>query len=220
MGSLGQDPDEQPAHPVTLNPYIIDKYEVSTEQYAQCVQQHKCTPAHYDDGACTIWDGKAFLRVTVPKALRSPKSPVVCVSWRQAQEYCLAQGKRLPTEAQWEHAAKGGRGNAYSWGDQTPSAATCTQAVNRAPKPCGSFTANGYGLFDMTGNVWEWTADRYQKDYYAVAESINPTGPPAGLYRVVRGGGWYSNAGQLRITNRHWFEPSYSEVSIGFRCAK
>jgi len=124
---------------------------------------------------------------------------------------------RLPTEAQWEYAALGGGEGRYSWGNASPDGNRCALS---APQPVGSFAPNGYGLYDMTGNVWEWTADFYAADGYENSDDADPKGPDAGYYRVVRGGGWYSGPGELRVRNRHWFSANGAEASVGFRCVK
>jgi formylglycine-generating enzyme required for sulfatase activity len=221
MGSAAGDGDEQPPVSVQLSSFSIDKYEVTRAQYDSCVRQGGCTPAHYADGKCYLWTNAGFKLVRVPEKFQSPALPVLCVTWEQARQYCRFKGKQLPTEAQWEYAALSGRGNAqYAWGDADPSAANCAQPSELQPRACGSGPPNPWGLFDMTGNVWEWTNDRYQRDYYAMGDSIDPQGPPAGFFRVIRGGGWYSTAPQLRNRNRHWFDPASAEASVGFRCAR
>ncbi len=220
MGENNQEIDEYPAHTVTLSSYKIDIYEVSYEKYDSCVKSGQCTPAHYDDGKCYMWTSSGIKKVRVPQKYHSPDYPVVCVSWHQARAYCRFVGKRLPTEAQWEYAALAGNGNKYSWGNQIPDSSRCVQASNMKPKKSGSFSPNRWGIYDMTGNVWEWTRDRYVKNYYTVSEEKNPVGPTVGRYRSVRGGGWYSGHRQLRIKNRQWFVPESGEVSIGIRCVK
>ncbi len=220
MGTNNGSDDEKPAHEVTLSSYKIDTYEVSYAMYDSCVQKGVCSPAHYDDGKCLMWTSTGIRKVRVPQRYRSPDYPVVCVSWYQARQYCRFKGKRLPTEAQWEYAALSGSNNTYAWGDQQPSSSRCVLASNFHPVKSGSFQQNGWGLYDMTGNVWEWTRDRYEKEYYAVSEKNNPAGPSVGRYRVIRGGGWYSTPKQLRIKNRQWFVPESGEVSIGIRCVK
>jgi formylglycine-generating enzyme required for sulfatase activity len=124
---------------------------------------------------------------------------------------------RLPTEAQWEYAALGGAKGRYSWGDAPPDGNRCARNV---PRAVGGFAPNGYGLYDMTGNVWEWTADFYAVDAYENSADADPKGPDVGYYRVIRGGGWYSGPNELRVRNRHWFAPGSAEVSVGFRCVK
>ena len=220
MGEDGGVENAAPRHTVALSPYSIDKYEVANAQYDSCVHRGACTPAHYDDGACMLWTGREFKNVRVRGDSRGPRYPVACVTWSQARDYCRGKGKDLPTEAQWEYAALGGRDAMYSWGNQQPEAKRCARPLDNKPRPVGSFAPNPYNLYDMTGNVWEWTNDHYQPDYYSTSEPKDPQGPEVGQYRVIRGGGWYSDAAQLRIKNRHWFDPNFSEVSIGFRCAK
>lgn len=220
MGTNDGEADEGPAHAVTVSAVSIDRFEVSLGQYDSCVALGRCTAAHYDDGKCLMWTSDGIARVQVPEKYRVPELPVVCVTWRQAYEYCKFRGGRLPTEAEWEYTALAGSEDMYAWGDRPPDESLCTQASNRHPAKTGSYPSNAAGLHDMTGNVWEWTADMYQTDYYAMGETDNPKGPEVGRYRVIRGGGWYSTAYQLRIKNRQWFVPEYGEVSVGIRCVK
>ena len=220
MGGIDGDSDEAPPHSVTLSPFSLDIFEVTYVQYDSCVAAGRCSPAHYDDGACVIWTNEGFKNVRVPPVLRSPLYSVVCVTWFQAQQYCQYKGKKLPSEAQWEYASEAGRSATYSWGGQQPSESRCTQPSVKRPQKPGSFSPNPAGLYDMTGNVWEWVSDHYAPDYYSASPAADPQGAEVGQYRVIRGGGWYSTARQLRIKNRHWFEPNFSEVSIGFRCGR
>lgn len=191
--------------------------EVTEGQYRRCVEGGACSPAHYDDGKCLIWSAGGFRKVVVPPELRGDALPAVCVTWQQARAYCVSVGMRLPTEAQWEYAALGGSGGRYSWGDAPPDGGRCALS---APRPVGSFAPNGYGLYDMTGNAWEWTADFYAADAYENSAAADPKGPDAGYYRVIKGGGWYSGPEELRIRNRHWFSANSAEASVGFRCVK
>jgi formylglycine-generating enzyme required for sulfatase activity len=218
MGSESGDVDEKPVHSVTLSPFKIDAHEVTEAQYDSCVLSGKCSQAHYSDGKCGVWTSNGFQNVNVPADRRHSARPVVCVTWFQAQAFCLAHGKQLPREAQWEYAASAGKHSKYSWGDQPPTQSYCAVTSNQKPDKVCSHASNASGLSDMTGNVWEWTGDYYGQDYYSFSSLQNPTGPDVGLYRVVRGGGWYSNAEQLRVTNRNWFSPDFAEVSVGFRC--
>lgn len=220
MGDNFSEQDEAPAHRVTLFSFSMDVREVSYAMYDTCVQKGKCTPAHYDDGTCYMWTSSGIRAVYVPRQYRSNEYPVVCVTWFQAAQYCKYKGGRLPTEAQWEYAASAGTGQKYAWGNQLPDKSLCARSSDSKPAPCGSFSPNAWGLYDMTGNVWEWTSDYYTKDYYSVSESEDPKGSPVGRYRVIRGGGWYSTPQQLRIKNRQWFAPEAGEVSVGFRCVK
>ncbi|MCL2219422.1 MAG: formylglycine-generating enzyme family protein [Chitinispirillia bacterium] len=216
-GSNDGKEDERPVRSVQMSSFAMMAREVTEGQYRRCVDAGKCTPARYDDGGCMAWTGRGFQRVTVPAHLRGDGLPVVCVTWQQARAYCASQGMRLPTEAQWEYAALGGKAVRYSWGDARPDASRCAMGTI---KQAGSFAPNGYGLYDMTGNVWEWTADFYVADFYETSEQADPKGPGAGYYRVIRGGGWYSGPSEMRIQNRHWFAPAFAEVSVGFRCVK
>lgn len=218
MGSSKGGEDEKPEHLVTLSPYSIDKYEVTNEQYDACVKKGRCKPAHYTDGKCYIWSQSGLKKTQVPSYFKQPSRPVVCVSWMQARDYCKAQGKRLPTEAEWEYAATAGGNKEYST-KNAPSPAIA-RYKSGSTAPVGSFP-DGYGqLKDMCGNSWEWVNDRYEKEYYQFSPEHNPKGPGVGRFRVIRGGGWYSSVAQLRGKNRHWFAPEAGEASIGFRCAK
>lgn len=221
MGCLsGCESDEIPSHTVEISAFYIDKYEITNSQYDSCVAKGRCTPAHYNDGACLMWNGSSFKKVKVPDEFQKPQFPVACVSWRQADAFCSWKGMKLPTEAQWEYAASGVDKKTYSWGNESPSQAKCRMAGQNFSTKIGSYPPNAKGLFDMTGNVWEWVSDYYSADYYTNSPSRNPKGPEVGLYKVLRGGGWYSTANQLRIANRHWFSPDFQEISVGFRCVK
>jgi formylglycine-generating enzyme required for sulfatase activity len=220
MGCEQGEDDEIPVHTVQLSGFKISVREITEAQYDSCVQCGKCTPAHYDDGKCFQWTGSKFSLIKVPAQFRKPSYPVVCVSWHQALAYCRSQGMTLPSEAQWEYAATSGVKRTYSWGEELPTARNCTMDGSNHPLSVESHASNDWGLFDMTGNVWEWTSDFYSRDAYTVPQMNDPKGPDAGLYRVIRGGGWYSNKNQLRVTNRHWFTPDLAEVSIGFRCVR
>jgi formylglycine-generating enzyme required for sulfatase activity len=153
----------------------------------------------------------------------SPDYPVVIVTWEEADAFCQKAGGRLPTEAEWEYAARGGRtGAIYPWGDTPPAddpALTNGAALESdRPRPVKSYKANGYGLFDIAGNVWEWTADfgtLYQAD--AVTD---PQGAAAGSTRIVRGGSFGDDAGNLRVSNRTPNRPDRVNVNVGFRCAR
>lgn len=220
MGGKGGDPDEVPPRSVQIPPFRMDVHEVTYAKYQECVKRASCTPAHYDDGKCLLWTSRGFRKVRIPLRYRADSYPVVCVTWQQARQYCRFRGKRLPTEAQWEYAALAGKNGTYAWGNAPPSAGRCAPRSRNHPSNVGSYPANAWGLYDMTGNVWEWTNDRYAADAYGHDARRNPRGPTVGRYRVIRGGGWYSGRKQLRVRNRHWFPPTRAEASIGFRCVK
>ncbi|MFP4164850.1 MAG: formylglycine-generating enzyme family protein [Chitinispirillaceae bacterium] len=216
-GSADGEEDERPVSRVRVSSFSMMSKEVTYAQYRRCVKAGRCTPAHYDDGKCLRWTGKTFKKAKVPRKYRKADMPVVCVTWHQAKAYCSFVGMKLPTETQWEYAAKGGKQSRYSWGNASPSGSRCGL---KAPHSVGSFAPNGFGLFDMTGNVWEWTADYYDKNSYAESGKEDSEGSEAGFYRVLRGGGWYSGSAGLRVSNRHWFSPNFAEASVGFRCAR
>jgi len=224
--------DELPQHRVELEPYRIDRCEVSVARYARCVEAGACTAAAQDHSAC---NGGAAGREL---------HPINCVDRPQALSYCAwaRAGGRLPTEAEWELAARGGCDTldgdcrstmrTWPWGEQP---ATCQRAVMDdgggpgcgaggtamvASKPAG---ASPYGLHDMAGNVWEWTADRYAPDWYGRSPARNPVGPATGGIWVVRGGrfgGASYSKDHLRGANRDLAESPFLFEGLGFRCAR
>jgi formylglycine-generating enzyme required for sulfatase activity len=209
-------PEEKPSRRVELAGFMIDRYEVTVGDYQACVGTGSCTAPHPGDG-CNYGKGGR------------DDHPVNCVDWDQAYVYCAWLGKRLPTEAEWEKAARGIDGRKYPWGDSPEP--TCEYAVmfdesacgTRDTQPVGS-RARGrgpYGVDDMAGNVWEWVADWYAASYYGVAADVDPQGPEAGVYRVIRGGSWgMSYENYLRVSARWGREPAADFGTIGFRCVR
>jgi sulfatase modifying factor 1 len=203
--------DEIPYHKVYLGAYYIDVYEVTNEMYKKFMDA-----TGYK--APKFWDDPRY---------NDPKQPVVGVSWNDAKAYCEWAGKRLPTEAEWEKAARGGLvGKMFPWGD-APShdyanyAGTVGNDLWEGSAPVGKFAPNGYGIYDMAGNVFEWCADLYSKDYYSNSLKDNPKGPDSGSTHVVRGGGFGYTANFLRVSDRFGsYFPSNAYPFVGFRCVK
>ncbi len=212
MGSDTGFDDEQPVHTVFLDDFYIDTYEVTNELYAACV----------DEGACPERNASEL------RDSSFAQHPVQSVTWYDAQTYCEWRAAKLPTEAQWEKAARGGlTGLDHPWGNEAP---ICTVGAlngaqfgscNGQTVPVGSFSSNGYGLFDMAGNVWEWVADWYDESYYgSQSEWNNPGGPAAGEYKVLRGGSWNFSEDYLRAADRDGNEPTFTFSGFGFRCSR
>jgi serine/threonine-protein kinase len=208
MGNEGGDGDEDPVHTVYLDAYWIDKYEVTNAQYDLCVQSGECE---------------------LPGCSDRDNLPVVCVDWYDAQAYCTWAGARLPSEAEWEKAARGDlEGQLYPWGDEDPN---CILGAENGAQfrgsdcgdqlvEVGSYAPNGFGLFDMAGNVWEWVADWYDSNYYILSPTENPPGPEDGGARVLRGGSWLNHEGRLRVSERYSSYPDNPvNYYFGFRCA-
>jgi formylglycine-generating enzyme required for sulfatase activity len=210
MGSDNGSADEKPVRRVYLDEFFIDKSEVTNEQYNQCVSAGPCSPNNKYDGFTDL------------------QQPVVGVDWNQASTYCSWAGKRLPTEAEWEKAARGTDGRTYPWGEGIDcSKANYGDCKHGKTKPIGSYPsgASPYSAMDMAGNVWEWCSDWYDENYYGRgvqlnAPTRNPTGPTSGKYRVLRGGSWVSDPSNLRASARNWCNPDYRSGLYGFRCAR
>lgn len=217
------EPDERPPRRIGLLAFAIDTYEVTWRDYASCVAAGACRPV--DPADCYAWDGQGFARgAALPAEFLAPDHPVVCVDWGQAAEYCSWLGKRLPTEAEWERAARGPSARTeFPWGDERP---TCERARFGG---CGDATAavgahpagrSPEGVHDLAGNAAEWVADWYAKDALFTAARNNPTGPTRGFLRVVRGGSFYEGPGHLRSSYRYGLNPVSGFGFVGFRCAR
>ena len=223
MGSTDS-PLEQPVHPVAVDAFWIDRAEVSNRQYQGCVEAGMCPEPRCWAGGDSIWEDSNF---------NGAEHPVLCVNWLEAKGYCEWVGARLPTEAEWEYAARGPEGRQYTWGDRLEGRVANFCDVN-CPKnyadsafddgyaytaPAGSYPdgASWCGAEDLSGNVWEWVSDWMGK--YPAERQVNPKGPPSGIQHVIRGGAWDTMQVDMRSAARkgarEYFELSY----LGFRCA-
>jgi formylglycine-generating enzyme required for sulfatase activity len=236
---------EVPGHKVWLDAFDIDRNEVTVADYAACVRAGACSDHHlngFEAEGAPYQDERGFPAAgaapTVPdwptcnwgKSGRE-NHPINCVAWTHANTYCAWAGKRLPTEAEWEKAARGPDGRKYPWGNED---ATCERSVTNETgvKGCGKKSswpvgskpagASPYGVMDMSGNIFEWVADWYDPNYLHVAPLKNPKGPAAGTLRAGKGGCWGSgNPWNLRPSSRMGYRPEYrSNHRLGFRCAK
>jgi len=228
MGSQDGEAEERPVHQVYLDAFYIDVYEVTNELFARFLNE---MGNQVQDGETWLEAGSEYVRIIQRDGKWRPfagnaNHPVVMVSWYGARAFCDWRGARLPTEAEWEKAARGGLGGAlYPWGNAEPiyafDAENGAQFGDRGftTVPVGSFSPNGYGLFDMAGNVYEWVADWYASDYYSHSPSENPLGPSKSDSRVVRGGSWVNGPYELRVSYRGWGYMTAKFSNFGFRCA-
>lgn len=200
--------DEEPPHSIQVKRFHIDTHEVTQREFQRVMGEN-------------------------PSDFEGSNFPVEKVTWYEAAQYCKKLGKRLPTEAEWEWAAKGGADSTFAWGENVESkkANFCDQRCGKRWResqfddgfkhtaPVGSFPANGYGAFDMAGNVYEWVADWYDEDYYKKSPSDDPKGPEKGKFKVIRGGSWINYSAGVRPSDRTEAKPKKRLNFVGFRCA-
>ena len=224
-GTLGGKTTETPVHKVCLSAFKINRYEVTVNEYTKCVTAGICSKP-------SMYARRRFRLYCNYGAPGGGDHPVNCLDWRQANAYCKWKGQRLPTEAEWEYAARGKTGRIFPWGNTMP---TCARAVvggsgpgackYSGTRPVGSKPkgASPFGVMDMAGNVSEWAADQYAKTAYTSCKSgcRNPIIPMWGLarYAVVRGGAWWSKPGRLRSNGRWYYHLTARGPDVGFRCA-
>jgi formylglycine-generating enzyme required for sulfatase activity len=197
MGSNSGDSDEKPVHTVTVSSFYMDKTEVTQAEYRKVMGKNPSYYSGCDD------------------------CPVEKVSWHDANEYAKKVGKRLPTEAEWEYAARGGnksKGYRYSGSNGIDAVGWYDGNSGYKTHPVAQKQPNELGLYDMSGNVWEWCSDWYSDSYYRSSPKNDPQGPNSGSRRVLRGGSWSINDVDCRVANRGRRGPDYGDVSIGFRC--
>jgi formylglycine-generating enzyme required for sulfatase activity len=219
MGSNEGNSHDKPEHKVFLDAYYMDMYEVTVGQYGKFLEATGMNPP-------PMW-------TTMDQAVYQ-NHPVVNVDWQDANNYCKWAGKRLPTEAEWEKAARGTDGRIYPWGNDAPDARRANYGKEKWNKhaalmPVGQLKdgKSPYGIYDLAGNVWEWVSDWYDPNYYATSPSRNPQGPESGKYKVLRGGSWDFAAEDLRSARRDlniptstdYDSPAYQNFNSGFRCA-
>ena len=221
---------EQPKHRVIADAFYIDQHEVTNAQFGRFVAatDHRTTAEREGRGWVNRnsegWveaRGASWRTPDGPGTERAPNAPVAQVSWFDAQAYCKWAGKRLPTEAEWEKAARGTDGRRYPWGNEW-DASRVKERSAKGPTGVGSRAAgvSPYGAHDMAGNVWEWVADWFDKDYYRRGPESNPTGPPRGQFKVLRGGSWADTPVTVRAAYREVATPETRNTYVGFRCAK
>ena len=216
--------DELPQKLIELDSFWIDIYEVTNIRYLEFVQatghrpalDNSCQTAKCREG--NLWEGTSF-----PPEIGN--QPVTQVNWYDADAYCTWKGKRLPSEAEWEKAARGTKAKVYPWGAVPPKGKATYQRKWRgvfSMTDVGTYPQGEsiYGAFDMAGNVWEWVDDWYHKKYYSLGRKKNPRGPADGDFKVVRGGSWVNYANSLRSAFRRWSRPEVRFNDTGFRCAK
>jgi formylglycine-generating enzyme required for sulfatase activity len=213
MGNDRGSADEQPIHPVNVDAFYMDKFEVTNGLYGACVEAGVCEPVKKKSSATrsNYYDDPHYVRF-----------PVIFVDWNMAQTYCEWREARLPTEAEWEKAARGGTNITYPWGDRPDcnlaNYGNCLGDTSGAT--IYDLGQSRYGIYNMAGNVWEWVNDWYSDAYYRSSPQDNPQGPDTGKEKVLRGGSWKEDYAEMRSMNREAENPAHSSNVIGFRCVR
>lgn len=215
MGSADADgdPDEMPKHPVYISAFYIDQLEVTNGQFERFRRV-----AHYPQPSVPVFQDDI-------NKITAPELPVIGISWEMARGYCEWAGKRLPTESEWEKAARGERGFRWPWGSRFGEGLANTEGAEDGfpyTAPPGRFELgrSSFGVYDMAGNVAEWTADWYSPSSYSQSVLKDPKGPESGTHRVYRGGSWNDSSLNVRSAKRFAAAPHQTSAVIGFRCAK
>ena len=224
---------EIPIHQVFLDSFYIDKYEVTNAQFKKFIDAN----GYCDSTFWTPigWRFKLQYNLTKPKfwddenfGIKHPNKPVVGISWYEAWAYAKWAGKRLPTEAEWERAARYLDNRLFPWGNEEPDESRCNfgyifgSTLNASTKEVGSYELgkSEEDIYDLAGNVSEWCNDWYDIGYYSKSPKENPQGPEDGKYKVVRGGSWFLYKNYMRVSSRDFALPSSRTKFIGFRCAR
>lgn len=213
MGSDDGNANEKPERRIYLDAYWIDQTEVTNAMYAKCVEANQCNLPSKK---------RSQTRLSYFDTPEFSDYPIIYVTWDDAFAYCSWVGRTLPTEAQWEKAARGEDGRTYPWGEVSPRDTLANYDNHFGDTTrVGTFPdgASQYGVYDMAGNVWEWVNDWYDGSYYQSSPSSNPLGPSSGQYRVLRGSSWGYYEYGVRSVYRNWYVPWHSDELVGFRCA-
>jgi len=215
MGDALEDgrPDELPVHNVCLSAFEMDIHEITNAEYAECVAAEQCTAPN---------SSASYSRPSYYGNPDYDNYPVIWMWWDDIDNYCTWAGKRLPTEAEWEYAARGGlEGKRYPWGDVISDTDANYNFNVGDTSEVESYFPNGYGLYDMAGNVWEWVADWFNEAFYSVSPANDPTGPASGMARVRRGGSWdHSDFGLRAAVRCDFCHADRHGNNLGGRCAR
>jgi formylglycine-generating enzyme required for sulfatase activity len=225
---------EKPSHSVSLSSFSIGKYEVTQAQFAAFIEATGYRTDAEKEGWSYVWTGSEWEKAngvtwrnnTSGNGVQPSTHPIIHVSWNDAIAFCnwlsevTGKSYRLPTEAEWEYAARGGnnsQGYKYSGSDSLGSVGWYNENSGSSTHAVGKKSPNELGLYDMSGNVWEWCSDWYGANYYSGSPSSNPRGPSSGSYRVLRGGSWYYYATHCRVAYRYNYTPDFRNDYYGFR---